>query len=182
MPRVLTDNEIAELLAEAKPLPANWGSRLTVRAKADSTFTHRELDVAGAAGRKYRIVIRGNTLNPLDFSLILVFRDQDGSDYRLVRFNGRHPSQHTNKWEKSRKLPNATFRNRFHIHRATERYQLEGYDIEGYAEATDLYDSFETALREFVRSNGLGVPEGTNDDEGLGLFERGREDRFAQHD
>lgn len=176
MPRVLTTTEIADLLAEAKPLPATWQSRLAVRAKSDSTFTHRELDVAGTAGRTFRIIIRGNTLNLLDFSLILVFRDEDGSDYRLTRFNGRHPSQHSIKWEKARNLPNAAFRNRFHIHMATERYQLEGYDIDGYAEVTPLYDSFETALEKFVRSNGLSVPEGEQKDARPdNLFEQGKE-------
>jgi hypothetical protein len=101
MLRVLIDSEIAELLAERKELPANWMSRLAVRAKSDSTFTHRELDIKGESGRQFRLILRGNTLNPLDFSLVLVFRDADGSDYRLARFNGRHPSQHTNKWEKA---------------------------------------------------------------------------------
>lgn len=175
MPRVLTDDEIADLLAENKPLPANWQSRLAAREKSGSAFTHRELDVDGAGGRKYRIVIRGNTINPLDFSLILMFRDTDGSDYRLVRFNGRHPSQHTNKWEKARKLDNASFKNRFHIHTATERHQLDGFDIDGYAETTDRYDSFESALREFVRSNGLSIPESAG--EGAGLFGQREEDR-----
>lgn len=158
MPRVLTDAEIAELLAEPKPLPANWMSRLAVRPKSDSTFTHREFELQVKSGRRFRLILRGNTLNPLDFSLILIFRDQDGSEYRLIRFNGRHPSQHTNKWEKARSLPNAAFRNRFHIHSATERYQVEGYEIDGYAEVTDRYDSFESALNHFVRSNGLSVP------------------------
>lgn len=177
MSRVLTEKEIAELLAEAKPLPANWRSRLSVRQKADRSFTHREFDVQGSRERKFRIIIRGNSLNPSDFSLILVFRDTDGSDYRLVRFNGRHPSQHTNKWEKTRNLTNSTFRNRFHIHMATERYQLDGYEIDGYAEVTDRYDSQESAIQLFVRSNGLEVAEDEREDEGSTLFEQREEDQ-----
>lgn len=167
MPRVLTDSEIAELLAERKELPVNWTRRLAVRAKSDSTFTHREIDVTGEKGRQFRLILRGNTLNPLDFSLILVFHDEDDSEYRLVRFNGRHSSQHTNKYEKANKLPNAAFRNRFHIHRATERYQVEGFEIDGYAEVTDRYDTFESALNVFVRSNGLTIPEAKETERGL---------------
>lgn len=175
MPRVLTEDEIASLLAEPKPLPANWAARLSTRAKSSAAFGHRELDVDGTSGGRYRLVIRTNRINPLDFSLILLFRDTDGSEYRLVRFNGRHPSQHTNKLEKAAKLDNASFRNRFHIHTATERYQLEGFDIDGYAEPTDRYDSFESALREFVRSNGLLAPDAAEWEPGL--FEQGEEGR-----
>ncbi|MBL8878808.1 MAG: hypothetical protein JNG88_06765 [Phycisphaerales bacterium] len=167
MPRVLTDSEIAGLLSERKQLPANWTSRLAVRPKSDSTFTHREFDLNSEKGRTFRLILRGNTLNPLDFSLVLVFRDEDGTDYRLVRFNGRHPSQHTNKWEKARNLPNAYFRNQFHVHTATERYQVEGFEIDGYAEVTDRYDSFDSALDAFVRSNGLFVPEPKESSPGL---------------
>lgn len=93
----------------------------------------------------------------------------------LAKTHGRHPSQHSNKWEKARNLPNAAFRNRFHIHMATERYQLEGFDIDGYAEVTPLYDSFETALEKFVRSNGLSVPEVEQKDAGPNLFKQGKE-------
>jgi hypothetical protein len=70
-------------------------------------------------------------------------------------------------YEKARTHPNAFFRNRFHIHRATERYQVEGYEIDGYAEATDCYDSLESALNIFVRTNGLSVPPATTSAPGL---------------
>lgn len=166
MSRVLTDDEIARLLAEPKPLPANWQSRLAPKPKADRSYTQRELDLRGDSGGEYRIVIRGSQLNRNDFSIILVYKDADGTTYRLTRFNGRHPSQHSNKWEKARKAANATFRNRYHIHYATERYQIEGYDIDGYAEVTEEYDSFESALDLFVRSNGLSVPPAPENPQG----------------
>jgi hypothetical protein len=172
MTRVLTDSEINGLLAEGKPLPPKWTTRLSMRQKADEAYTHRELVVRGSAGHEFRIVLRGSTHNPLDFSLILLFVDPDGSEYRLTRFNGRHPSQHTNKWEKSRRLSNSGFRNRFHIHRATERYQLEGFEIDGYAEVTDRYDSYDAALDAFVRSNGFVLPPA---DETQGLFDPRKE-------
>jgi hypothetical protein len=163
MTRVLTDAQIEALLAEGKPLPANWRARLNVKAKANQTFRQREFDLQGEGGNEFRSVLRSNELNRLDFSLVLKFVDVDGADYRLVRLNGRHPSQHTNKGEKLKKLPNATFRNRFHIHRATERYQVDGFEIDGYAEPTDNYDSFDSALEEFVKQVTLVIP----DDDGL---------------
>ena len=169
MTRVLIDKEIAALLSERKPLPSNWQARLSVRSKANQAFQQREMDVTGDDGHEFRIILRRNTLNLLDFSLVLTLVDADGADYILVRFNGRHPSQHTNKWEKLKKLPNAVFRNRFHIHRATERYQVDGFEIDGYAEPTDNYDSFESALEEFAKHVTLVVPDG-DDSEGPTLW------------
>ena len=166
MSRVLLDTEIAALLAESKPLPANWSSRLTLREKGGQMHRQREIEIEGDGGHRFRVVVRQNVLNQLDFSVILVFADADGTDYRLVRFNGRHPSQHTNKWEKRKGLSNWSFRNRFHIHKATERYQVDGLEIDGYAEVTDRYDSFESALSEFVNENGIETP-GSEPDEPL---------------
>jgi hypothetical protein len=96
-------------------------------------------------------------VNPLDFSIILIFRDEDGTEFNLCRYNGKHPSQHTNKLEKSKGLPDSSFRNAFHIHMATQRYQEEGLNIDSYAEVTNEYSSFDTALRTFVRTNGFSV-------------------------
>ena len=93
----------------------------------------------------------------MDFSIILTFRDNVGEEFNLCRYNGRHPSQHTNKLEKAEGLPNCWFRNVFHIHRATQRYQENYFAIDGYAEVTDNYSSFDTALHVFVRSNGFSV-------------------------
>ncbi len=160
MSRLLTDTEITALLAEPKPLPSNWSSRLTVREKAGQIHRQRELELQGDGEHQFRVVLRQNILNQLDFSIILIFVDADGTDYRLVRFNGRHPSQHTNKWEKRKGLSNWAFRNRFHIHKATERYQVDGLEVDGYAEVTERYDSFDSALTEFVNDNGIQAPAG----------------------
>jgi hypothetical protein len=156
--RLLTDGEIRELLSERKPLDANWQTRLKTRPKSEVRFTHREADVKGDNEHNFRVILRQNTLNILDFSIILTFIDDSG-EYILTRFNGKHPSAHTNKWEKAAKVSGRhEFRNTFHTHRATERYQVAGYAIDGYAEETTEYSSFETALDLFVRSNGFQVP------------------------
>src|SRR4051794_14906097 len=101
--RLLTDGEIRELLNERKPLEVNWQTRLKTRPKSEVRFTHRELDVTGDAGHKFRVILRQNTLNILDFSIILTLIE-NGGDYILARFNGKHPSAHTNKWEKAQGL------------------------------------------------------------------------------
>lgn len=158
MPRILTDDEIDSLVAESKPLKKGWTKRLRPKRKSNFQHAQRAWDVEGEAGNQFRIIIRQNTINLLDFSLILTFRDKDGSEFVLRRYNGKHPSQHTNRLEKARGEPNSSFRNTFHIHKATERYQDEGLPTDGYAEETTEYASFDTALRAFVQSNGVVLP------------------------
>ena len=155
MKRVLSDQEIDNLVHERKPLMRGWESRFEPKPKSDTRYSQRECELKGEMGNIFRIILRQNNINLLDFSIILIFKDKDGNEFRLCRFNGRHPSQHTNRLERSKGLPNASFRNMFHIHRATQRYQEEGFEIDGYAEATSDYSSFEGALRNFLQLNGF---------------------------
>jgi hypothetical protein len=159
MARLISDQEIAGLLSEAKPLPANWRTRLKMRSKANQAFKQRDLEVKGVKGHTFRLLLRQNALNPLDFSVILVYVDSDKVEYRPIRFQGPHPSQHTNKWEKWKKMADYAFRNRFHIHQATERYQVAGLEIDGYAVPTDKFDSFDSAVEGLIRNNGLAPRE-----------------------
>ncbi len=46
----------------------------------------------------------------------------------------------------------------FHIHKATERYQLGDYPIDGYAEVTDAYSTFEEALNAFLKDCHFELP------------------------
>ncbi len=156
MPRILTDAEIDSLVAESKPLPKNWMTRLRPHTKSNFQHAQRALEVRGEAENWFRIIIRQNAINPLDFSIILAFKDKDGRDFRLCRYNGKH--SHTNKLEKADGEPNSSFRNRFHIHKGTQRYQEAGLPIDGYAEITTEYASFDTARQAFVQSNGIVLP------------------------
>jgi len=165
--RIITDLEIATLLSEGKPLPVRWSSRLRVRPKANAQFSQRELEVSVPNGRAFRLVLRQNSINPLDFSIILILKEGT-TEYVLVRHNGKHPSEHTNKIEKRRGEPNSSFRNVFHIHKATERYQQAGLAIDGYAEPTTRYSSFQTALEAMIEEYGFQQPEG----EPTPLFDR----------
>lgn len=158
MPRILTDDEIDSLVAESKSLKKGWTTRLRPLTKSNRQHTERDMEIEGEAENKFRIIIRRNAINLLDFSIILTFKDKDGSEFVLRRYNGKHPSQHTNRVEKERGEPNSSFRNTFHIHKATQRYQDEGLPIDGYAEETTEYASFDTALQAFVRSNGIVLP------------------------
>jgi hypothetical protein len=156
--RLLTDAEIETLTEDPKRLPHNWRTRLRPRPKQRYQYDERDLAVQGESGNKFRVIARRNRQNLLDFSVILIFEDSDGTEYRLIRYNGVHPSRHTNKWEKEKGLPNSSFGPAFHIHRATERYQLAGYAIDGYAEPTDAFTDFDSALDAFLDGCGFQRP------------------------
>ena len=102
--------------------------------------------------------MRRSTVNPLDFSIILLLEDSSGDDLVLRRHNGAHASRHTNHWEKRRGSANAVVPLGFHIHYATQRYQEEGLRIDGYAEATANYTDFESALDLMINDAGFEVP------------------------
>lgn len=129
----LTDNEIADLLAEPKRLPSDL--RLRWRAKS----RHRELSFPAAAElRAFRLVLRQSLAEGRDFSVILLVR-LNSAEFRLRRHNGLSHS-HTNKLEATR------IRYDYHIHMATERYQLFGDREDDYAEATTRYSTLAGAL------------------------------------
>lgn len=164
MPRILTDEEIERLLAEPKELPQKWRERLLPRKKAGYLHLQSRLSVTGSDGNRFRIDVRDNPVSLFDFSIILSFIDVDGTEYRLLRCNGKHSSEHTNKWEKKKKCLGAKFRNAFHVHKATERYQRAGFSIDGFAEVTDKYYSLDSALKTFI-SLGGGVSKDKEDND-----------------
>lgn len=133
----LSDAQIAALLAEPKPLPDGFRSRLVVKAKRG--HHEAELDVQGTAGSEFRIILRRSSLNPLDFSAILAYRMPDTNTVILLRrYNGKSHS-HSNPIERQRFYD-------FHIHTATERYQLTGNRAESFAEPTTRYATLDEAL------------------------------------
>lgn len=142
MPEILTDQAIDGLIHEQKLLPEHPLGRSL---KAKSGHKEREMDVTGANGSRFRIIIRQSANNALDFSVILAYRrPHSNALFRLRRYNGKS-HQHTNKLERN------TFYD-FHIHRATERYQATGLREDAFAEPTtayaDLHGALECMLRE----------------------------------
>ena len=78
----------------------------------------------------------------------------------MRRHNGKS-HEHTNQIEAR------TFYD-FHIHMATERYQELGMREDAYAEATDRFGDFESALRCLLDDGGFETPPDPN----LQLFDQ----------
>ncbi len=160
MPVRLTDTEIQRLLAEPKPLPEDFRSRLVAKPKRG--HKEQELSVTGARRSGFRLIVRQSSFNILDFSVILAYvPPRSAKLFRLRRCNGRH--QHTNKIEGD------TF-DGFHIHIATERYQQAGFEEEdAYAEPTNRYSDLAGAMDCLLRDCGFVVPTSGQRD----LFQEG---------
>jgi len=149
---LLTDAEISVLTEETKQLDPGYLSRIQLRPKPG--HKERELDITGANGSEFRLILRQNILNVLDFSVILAYSVQSSSQvFRLRRYNGKS-HEHTNKIERQ------TFYD-FHIHFATERYQQSGLREDAYAEVTNRYGDFQGALDCLIQDCGLVLPSKT---------------------
>lgn len=153
MPVRLTEEQIARLLRERKPLPANFGSRVQLRPKRG--HRERELDINGEDGGQFRLIFRQSEFNVLDFSVILAYRLPNSTEvFRLRRHNGRS-HEHTNPIER------VTFYD-FHIHQATERYQEIGAPEDMFAEPTDRFGDFDQATECLLADCGFAIPPNQN--------------------
>jgi len=139
----LSDGEIDNLVAVGKYLPADYRIRLRTRSRPYSAqHEEAQLEVLIENTGTFRIIVRKNRINLLDFCIILGYLPPERLKlFHLRRHNGLH--EHTNRLEGN------NFRT-FHVHHATQRYQEAGWDIDGYAEATDRYTTVDEALEIFL--------------------------------
>lgn len=146
----LSDAEVDALLNEEKHLPTDYSHRFMLKPKrGHSEF---ELELGSADGSVFRVVARRSNFNALDFSVILAYRAPSSTQVlRLRRYNGKS-HEHTNPIERQ------TFYD-FHIHTATERYQLSGNREDTFAEATDRYANVDQALECLFKDCGFVVPD-----------------------
>jgi hypothetical protein len=140
---------ISALLAETKSLPVDYRERMQTRPKRG--HKERELDITGAQGSEFRLILRQSLFNALDFSVILAYRPPGTNQlFRLRRYNGKS-HEHTNV------LEGQTFYD-FHVHVATERYQESGLREDAFAEPADRFADFQGAIRCLLTECGFDVP------------------------
>ena len=148
---IFSDQDIQRLIKEKKPLPKDYKVKIQVRPKRG--HKERELDIEGENGNDFRLILRQSTINPLDFSIILIYRPpQSNILFRLRRYNGRS-HEHTNTIEGN------TFYD-YHIHQATERYQQIGAKEDTYAEPTNRFSDFHQAISCIISDCGFEIPSG----------------------
>ena len=105
----------------------------------------------GDDDNEFQLILRQNTNYPSNFSIILgVLPAKTTQLFRLRRYNSKH--EHTNIIERE------TFYD-FHIHMATERYQAIGAREDWYAEPTDRFADFHTALECMLNDCNFSIPQ-----------------------
>jgi hypothetical protein len=150
---LVDDATIQQLVDEPKPLPQEYQQRITMKSK--SGHKEAELEVVGADGSSFALILRQSISNPLDFSVILAYRiPKTNTSLRLRRYNGKS-HEHRNKLEGDGFYG-------FHIHKATERYQNEpGLKEDAFAELTSRYADLGGAVQCMISDCGFQIPPNT---------------------
>lgn len=116
---ILNNVEISNLIQERKEFPPNY--EILFQTKDKKGHKEQEITLPRSDGSQFKVIVRQNRINLLDFSLILGYMPPKTTALiRLRRYNGKS-HQHTNKIERE------TFYD-FHIHQTTERYQAAGFE------------------------------------------------------
>lgn len=152
MYQVIPDEQIAAMITEAKPLPATWLQRLASLKPSTGNY-ESEVEITGSEGTRYRIVVRRNRTYANNFYIILMADLHGQTDFRILRYDGNSHS-HVNRIERNR------FDFKFHIHQATERYQIKtfGEVPDGFAYETSRYHDIGTAWSCFASDGNLKFP------------------------
>lgn len=137
---IINDKEILQFIEERKLLPQKYQNLFLMKKKG---HTEREIIIPRGDGSLFKIILRQNQKNILDFSLILGYMPPKSNLlFRLRRYNGKS-HEHTNILEKE------VFYD-FHIHIATERYQVAGLKEDGYAIITNAFSDIHSAIKCFT--------------------------------
>lgn len=137
---ILDDARIAALIEELKPTVEPAVLSPTRRKSAHREAQHT---VETEAGSSFRLIVRQSTFDPLDFSVVLGYKLPESNRVFLLRRHNGSSHDHPNR------LENTTVRG-FHVHIATERYQIAGYKEDGYAEPTNAYADLAGAIRQML--------------------------------
>ena len=156
MTGIISDARIAAMIAERKALPENWREELAkLKKRAGQDDRHEsEVDLTGADGTAFRIIVSQRHSGPEDFTIILMLNSSTHPGFRLLRYDGSS-HDHRNTLEGNRIVRKP------HIHRATKRYQIATHQRrpDGYAEETQRYQDLVGAWDCFRVDVNLGFPD-----------------------
>ena len=138
MELIFSDQEITALIEERKVLPDNKRVKFSkIKRRGNDEY---RLNVTGEKKNEFQVIVRMSIFNKLNFSVILGVKVPPPKKlFRLKRYNG-DSHLHTNTIEEQEVQG-------FHIHTATEKYQMNGTREEDYAEQTKRYNDVNGALK-----------------------------------
>jgi hypothetical protein len=137
---ILTDSQIDNLIADDKYLQDS----VLRNTKWKISGAHRKKDVlvTDSQGNEiFMIFWRQLVTDSLDFTVGLSYKVPDSTQrINLIRCNGKSHI-HTNKIESD------NLDITYHLHKASERYQVAGFKPEDHAVATDKYSTMDEAFK-----------------------------------
>lgn len=136
---IITDKMAQEIIDEPKYISNEDLSIDNLKISADGAHYRKTIPLE--CEHECCIEIRQSVDRPVNFSILLRYTDKSKKNYVIVRFNGNHGS-HINKLTKE-KISGP------HIHKITEKYQLNTSHPDGYASATCEYIDLRGAFRVF---------------------------------
>ena len=148
----LTDTEIKALLDEQKLFPVTIEDFFRFN-KTKKGHYESEQKIERPDGSFFIIKLRQNIENVLDFTSLLAYANNTSSDvFILCRYNGKS-HEHRNKLDKTPVFYD------FHIHKATQLYQDNGFKEEFYATVTDRYSDLKNAFLSMVEDCSIILPK-----------------------
>ena len=146
-----SDKQIQELINMNKQMTVDPDS-LFIGMKEKRGHKSAEHEIPQSDGSAFVIKVRISCENPLDFSVILGYTPAKSTKpFLLRRYNGRS-HEHKNRLENEDAFYD------YHIHLATERYQLEGSKEEYFAEASERYTTPKEALNCLITDCNISLP------------------------
>jgi hypothetical protein len=146
----VSDETISELIAETKPIPDGLCVPLRPMSERNGHW-QKAWDIECDSGNRFVVKIRMAIVNPMNFSVILGYVLAGSyTVFRLRRYNGKS-HYHTNV------LENEHFYD-FHVHLATERYQIPGFKEDHFAERTVRYYDLASAVQCLLNECGFRSP------------------------
>lgn len=157
MTGIISDVRIAAMISEPKALPENWREDLA-KLKNRVGRDESEVDLTGANGTRFRIIVSRRHQNADDYTIILLLNSTARPRFRILRYDG---SGH----DHSNTLEGNLIVSKPHIHRATERYQIATHNRrpDGYAEETQRYQNLAGAWDCFRVDVNLRLSDGSAD-------------------
>lgn len=154
MSSIITDDEISSLLSEKKVLPANWRSSMVPRPKSNTKYSECDIKLVGDMGSRFVLWIKQCNVDQLDFTVGLRVILSNGHHAVLKRYNG--PShKHINHLEIRTGKRGSSFKEKCHVHIATERYQRAHLKIDGFAKPARQFSDRDEAIDCMIRENGF---------------------------
>ena len=146
----LTDATIAELIDEVKNIPTGLAVPLKAMTERNGHW-QKSYEIESETSNRFIVKIRQSCINPMNFSVILGYMlPGTYTVFRLRRYNGKS-HDHTNV------LENEKFYD-FHVHKATQRYQIAGFNEDHFAERTSRFCDIGSAVECLLNECGFRSP------------------------